>query len=70
MSGRVTAIDVVVAQPEIMGVVLPCGLWKSDNAGTSWAPIFEDQEVASIGALSVFSQSRCDLARHRRGQST
>jgi photosystem II stability/assembly factor-like uncharacterized protein len=29
------------------------GIWKSTNAGTTWNPIFDDQHVASIGALEV-----------------
>ena len=26
------------------------GLWKTTDAGTTWAPIFEDQPVSSIGS--------------------
>jgi photosystem II stability/assembly factor-like uncharacterized protein len=29
------------------------GLWKTTDAGTTWAPIFEDQPVSSIGSLTV-----------------
>jgi photosystem II stability/assembly factor-like uncharacterized protein len=29
------------------------GIWKSIDAGVSWRPIFDDQPVASIGALVV-----------------
>jgi photosystem II stability/assembly factor-like uncharacterized protein len=29
------------------------GVWRSDNAGRTWAPIFDDQPVASIGAIAV-----------------
>ncbi len=29
------------------------GIWKSNDAGTVWKPIFDDQHVASIGALEV-----------------
>ena len=29
------------------------GVWKTTNAGLTWFPIFDDQHVASIGALEV-----------------
>jgi photosystem II stability/assembly factor-like uncharacterized protein len=29
------------------------GIWKTTDAGTHWTPIFEGQEVSSIGALAV-----------------
>jgi photosystem II stability/assembly factor-like uncharacterized protein len=29
------------------------GVWKSDNAGETWTPIFDSQPIASIGALAV-----------------
>src|ERR1700676_2775544 len=29
------------------------GIWKTTNAGTIWTPIFDDQHIASIGAIAV-----------------
>ncbi len=29
------------------------GVWRSDNAGRTWEPIFDSQPVASIGAVAV-----------------
>ena len=29
------------------------GVWRSDNAGRTWEPIFDGQPIASIGALAV-----------------
>ncbi len=29
------------------------GLWKSGNSGRTWKPVFDDQPVASIGAIGV-----------------
>ena len=61
MSGRVTAIDVVTKNPEIIYIGSASGgLWKSESGGVSWIPIFDDQKVASIGALSIF-QSNPDV---------
>ncbi len=54
MSGRVTAIDVVLSNPDIMYVgTASGGLWKSTSGGIKWYPIFDDQPTASIGALAI-----------------
>ena len=29
------------------------GVWRSDNAGRTWEPVFDDQPIASIGAIAV-----------------
>lgn len=29
------------------------GVWKSENAGTTWTPIFDDYETASIGDIAL-----------------
>jgi photosystem II stability/assembly factor-like uncharacterized protein len=33
------------------------GVWRSDNAGRTWEPVFDSQPVASIGAISVAPSS-------------
>ncbi|MEM7551031.1 MAG: hypothetical protein AAF363_15205 [Bacteroidota bacterium] len=54
MSGRVTAIDVVHENPDIMYVgTASGGLWKSEGGGVVWEPIFDNEKVASIGALAI-----------------
>ncbi len=54
MSGRVTSIDVVHDNPEIIYAgTASGGLWKSENGGITWDPIFDDQETASVGAVAV-----------------
>ncbi len=54
MSGRVTAIDVVHTNPDIMYVgTASGGLWKSESGGITWSPIFDDQVTASIGAVAI-----------------
>jgi photosystem II stability/assembly factor-like uncharacterized protein len=55
MSGRVAAIDAVAANPDVIYVgVATGGVWKSVNGGINWTPIFDDQPVAAIGAVSIF----------------
>ncbi|MEM5539652.1 hypothetical protein [Olleya sp. AS48] len=54
MSGRVTAIDAVHANPDIMYVgTASGGLWKSTSGGIKWEPIFEKEVTASVGAVAI-----------------
>ena len=54
MAGRVTAIDAVTDNPEIMYVgTASGGLWKSTSGGIKWEPIFEKETTASIGAVAI-----------------
>ena len=54
MSGRVTAIDVNLSDPSMIYVgTASGGVWLSDNGGIDWRPIFDDQDVLSIGALKI-----------------
>lgn len=54
MSGRVTSIDVVADDPTTIYVgTASGGLWKSESAGLTWKSIFDDQPVASIGAVAI-----------------
>ncbi|MBN4046947.1 hypothetical protein JYU05_00205 [bacterium AH-315-P13] len=54
MSGRVTAIDVVHSNPDIMYVgTASGGLWKSTSGGITWNPIFDKELTASIGAIAI-----------------
>ncbi len=54
MSGRVTAIDVVHANPDVMYVgTASGGLWKSASGGIKWQPVFNKEVTASIGAVAI-----------------
>ena len=54
MSGRVTAIDVVTNNPQIIYAgTASGGLWKSISGGISWEPIFDSVRVQSIGAVAI-----------------
>ncbi len=54
MSGRVTAIDAVHSNPDIMYVgTASGGLWKSVSGGIKWEPIFDEELTASVGAVAI-----------------
>ncbi|MCB1055940.1 MAG: glycosyl hydrolase, partial [Acidobacteria bacterium] len=54
MSGRVAAVEGVPSDPDVIYVgAATGGVWKSVDGGVTWAPIFDDQPVAAIGAIAV-----------------
>lgn len=54
MSGRVTAIDVVNSNQNIWYIgTASGGVWKTENAGASFAPIFDEQPTLNIGSVAV-----------------
>jgi photosystem II stability/assembly factor-like uncharacterized protein len=54
MSGRVTSIDVVRHNKNIIYAgTASGGLWKSVSGGTSWEALFDKEEVASIGVVTI-----------------
>ena len=61
MSGRITSIDVVTANPKIIYVgAASGGVWKSENGGSAWTPVFDDQPTQNIGAVAI-QQSNPDV---------
>lgn len=52
--GRVLAVTGVPGEPNVFyfgGVA--GGVWKSTDAGANWQPLFDKQDIASIGAIAV-----------------
>ncbi|MFM8744242.1 MAG: WD40/YVTN/BNR-like repeat-containing protein [Cytophagales bacterium] len=54
MSGRITAIDVVNSNTDIMYAGSASGgVWKTTSGGIHWEPIFDKENVLSIGAIAI-----------------
>lgn len=54
MAGRITAIDVVISNPDIIYAgAASGGVWKSTSGGTTFEPIFDNQTTSSIGAIAI-----------------
>ena len=52
--GRITDIEAINDDFKIVyAAAASGGVWKSMNAGTTWQPIFDDYETASIGDLAI-----------------
>ncbi|HEY5425610.1 MAG TPA: hypothetical protein VIJ77_03580, partial [Candidatus Tumulicola sp.] len=52
--GRTTSISGVRNAPSVFYIgVVNGGIWKTDDAGRTWTPIFDAQSTGSIGALAV-----------------
>ena len=52
--GRISDIEAVPGDfAKVYIAVASGGVWKSENAGTTWKPIFDDYETASIGDIAL-----------------
>jgi photosystem II stability/assembly factor-like uncharacterized protein len=54
MSGRITSIDAVVTNPDIIYAgAASGGVWKTTSAGISWEPVFDKEATLAIGAIAI-----------------
>ena len=54
MSGRVTAIDALHNNPDIIYLgTASGGVWKTENGGSNWQPMFDEQPILNIGAVAI-----------------
>jgi len=62
MSGRITAIDVDLSNPNrIYAGAASGGVWLSENGGTSWTPIFDEQSTLAIGAIKINQKNPSEI---------
>ena len=55
MSGRISAIDAVNADPNIIYVgAATGGLWKSTSGGATWTPLTDSLPASSVGAVAIY----------------
>jgi photosystem II stability/assembly factor-like uncharacterized protein len=54
MSGRITTVEAVHSNPNIIYAgAASGGVWKSENGGGTWQPIFDDQPTLNVGSLAI-----------------
>ncbi|MEL6215273.1 MAG: hypothetical protein AAFQ99_06315 [Pseudomonadota bacterium] len=54
MSGRISDIAIHPDRQSTWYVATGSGgIWKTENRGTTWAPIFDDEAVYSIGCITI-----------------
>ncbi len=62
MSGRITAVDVVLQDPDhIYAGAASGGVWESRDGGTDWNPIFDDQPTLAIGSIRINQENPSEI---------
>jgi photosystem II stability/assembly factor-like uncharacterized protein len=70
MGGRTVDIDVVESQPWIIYAAIgPSGVWKSENNGITWKPVFHEESSVSVGDIAI-TQSQPDIIWVGTGEAT
>jgi photosystem II stability/assembly factor-like uncharacterized protein len=70
MGGRTVDIEAVEKQPWIIYAAIgPSGVWKSENNGVTWAPVFYKEATVSVGDVTV-SPSNPDVVWVGTGEHT
>jgi len=70
MGGRTVDIEAVERTPWVIyAAVGPSGVWKSENNGVTWSPVFYKESSVSVGDIAV-SQSHPDIIWAGTGEAT
>ncbi|MCG6947390.1 MAG: hypothetical protein LJE93_00530, partial [Acidobacteria bacterium] len=69
MSGRIADVEGVAGDPRVIWVGSASGgVWKTTNGGLNFKPVFDDQQIASIGDLCL-APSNPDVVYVGTGES-
>jgi len=61
MSGRITDVEALASDPNhILVGTATGGVWISGDGGATWRPVFDEEAVASIGAVAI-NQTNPDI---------
>lgn len=70
VGGRTVDIDVVKEKPWIIYAAIgPSGVWKSENNGTDWNPVFDKEKTVSAGDVTI-APSHPEIVWVGTGEST
>ena len=70
MGGRTVDIEAVEKSPWIIYAAIgPSGVWKSENNGVSWTPVFHKEATVSVGDIAV-AQSHPNIIWAGTGEAT
>ncbi|MGD8539419.1 MAG: hypothetical protein PVI66_11945 [Candidatus Aminicenantes bacterium] len=70
MGGRTVDLDVVEKQPWIIYAAIgPSGVWKTENNGITWMPVFTNESSVSVGDVTI-AQSHPDIVWVGTGEAT
>lgn len=62
MSGRITAIDADLNNPSRIFVGSASGgVWYTENAGTTWIPVFDEQSTLAIGSIKIHPKNPSEI---------
>jgi photosystem II stability/assembly factor-like uncharacterized protein len=54
MSGRITTIDALHNDRNTIYIgAASGGVWKTENAGNNWKPVFDEQPIQNIGSVAI-----------------
>ncbi len=70
MGGRTVDIEAVERQPGVIYAAIgPSGVWKSENAGLNWFPVFHREATVSVGDVAI-SPSNPEIVWVGTGEAT
>jgi photosystem II stability/assembly factor-like uncharacterized protein len=70
MGGRTVDIDVVETQPWVIYAAIgPSGVWKTENNGITWSPVFHKESSVSVGDVTI-AQSHPNIVWVGTGEAT